>query len=119
MATKKNKPIASILLFLLSVIFLTACNNLGYPNVIKFPSEGGSQMIASKSNIMFVHLLDGDEYADVDSTNTAELNWLKLVIYSPNKYEVVAKPNTTGAKRSMMISIQQLNYFGTITVKQD
>lgn len=119
MTNKKNVRSLSIALSLFFVIILTACNNLGYPSVIKFPPEGGSQMVTSKTELTEIGLADGDNYVYAGLNKSIELNWLKITIYSANKYEVTAQTNTSGERRTMDISIQELDIFCNITVIQD
>lgn len=86
----------------------------------EFPKDGGTFFIHSNVYVTVDSCTsEGERYSDPDSDTTAG-PWF-TVINNPDTFdiEITVDKNTSGQRREFYISIQNLNWYGTIHIYQD
>ena len=121
-----KKELIHFLLCSFTLLFCLSCSksteeNLGYPKVIRFTSEGGEQVFTNdKGEYVRVEIIGKIDYIDAsDGVYRTGRDWLDIEDGSEIGYKLIAAPNDTGKSRKISFKIICAKQYQVITVKQD
>ncbi len=121
-----KKVLIHILWYSFTLLLCVSCDrfteeDLGYPKVIRFTSEGGEQIINSETGEYGIPEFVGKyDYIDAsDGIYRTGRDWLDIEDGSEIGYKLIAAPNDTGKSRKISFKIICAKQYQVITVKQD
>ena len=116
-----------LLPFLFTSCFREA--DLGYPDTVTFPGEGGVETITGNTAYTHAEIHDyktgesGEVHKTEDGTFYNVHRWLKVEYkaYDGNNKDLIihAEPNTTGKSRTLYIELYSGPEYATVKVVQD
>ena len=123
-----KKELIHFLLCSFTLLFCLSCSksteeNLGYPKVIRFTSEGGVQVFTNdKGEYGRVEIIGKIDYIDAsDGVYRTGHDWLDIETDNPEVkgVKLIAAPNNTGKSRKISIKMIHADEYQVVTVKQD
>ena len=123
-----KKGLIHFLLCSITLLFCFSCDrfteeDLGYPKVIRFTSEGGVQVFTNDKGEYVPPIIKGgyDYYDKSDGIYRSGRDWLDIETGNPEVkgVKLIAAPNNTGKSRKISIKMIHADEYQVVTVKQD
>ena len=125
--------LSRLLIFLLSILSFLSCNYEVNPfdvEEVRFPKEGGVQIIHSRGYAHSIAHYDGDVYGklgysvdyrpgDAQIISSGTYEWLTIECLSYTEIKLTAEKNESGQQRKLKISAMVQDHGGRIPVIQE